>query len=144
MDNNWVLVANASEAHLYAAERLGDDMTILKDFFHPESQAKGATLASDRPGKSQGRGFSLGTRGDPVDPKKFEAERFASELANELDKGRTANAYRRLILVAAPPFQGLLKTHLNDHTSALVEGNINKDFTACDVRELPARLKANF
>ncbi|MDX2464121.1 MAG: host attachment protein [Porticoccus sp.] len=136
------MVANASEAHLYAAERLGGDMSVLKEYFHPESQAKGATLVSDRPGKSQGRGFSMGTRGDPESPKHLEAERFASELAKELDKGRTENAYRRLILVASPHFQGLLKTHLNDHTRALVEGNINKDFTACDVRELPERIKA--
>ncbi|NOY15606.1 MAG: host attachment protein, partial [Gammaproteobacteria bacterium] len=122
-------MANASEAHLYATERLGEDMFILKDFSHPESRAKGATLASDRPGSSQGGGSSMGTRGDPDDPKNFEAERFASELANELDKGRTANAYRRLVLVAAPHFQGLLKSHLDDHTRAMVAHNINKDFT---------------
>jgi protein required for attachment to host cells len=142
MDNTWVLVANASEAHLYATERLGEDMSILKDFAHPESRAKGATLASDRPGFSQGGGgSSMGTRGDPEDPKNFEAERFASELADELDKGRTANAYRRLVLVAAPHFQGLLKSHLDDHTQAMVVDNINKDFTAYNMRELPARLK---
>lgn len=143
MDNNWVLVANASEAHLYKADRLGGEMSILKDYFHPESQAKGATLVSDRPGKSQGRGFTMATWGDPESPKHHEAERFANELANELDKARKENAYRRLILVAAPHFQGLLKAHLNDHTSALVTNNINKDFTACDLRELPARLKAS-
>jgi protein required for attachment to host cells len=141
MDNTWVLVANASEARLFATERLGDDMSPLKDFAHPESRAKGVTLASDRPGSSQGRGSSMGTRGDSEDPKSFEAERFAGELANELDKGRTANAYRRLVLVATPHFQGLLKTHMNDHTRDMVANNINKDFTACDVRELPTRLK---
>jgi protein required for attachment to host cells len=141
MNNTWVLVANASEAHLYATERLGEDMSILKDFAHPESRAKGTTLASDRPGSSQGRGSSMGTRGDPAEPKDFEVERFASELANELDRGRTANAYRRLVLVASPHFQGLLKSQLNDHTQAMVVNNINKDFTACNLRELPVRLK---
>ena len=141
MDNTWVLVANASEARLFATERLGEDMSILKDFSHPESRAKGSTLASDRPGSSQGRGSNIGTRGDSEDPKNFEAQRFAGELANELDKGRTANAYRRLVVVATPHFQGLLKTQMNDHTRGMVANNINKDFTACDVRELPERLK---
>jgi len=141
MDNTWVLVANASEAHLYATERLGEEMSILKDFSHSESRAKGVTLASDRPGSSWGTGSSIGTRGDPEDPKHFEAERFASELANELEKGRTANAYRRLVLVASPHFQGLLKSRLDEHTQAMVVSKINKDFTACNVRELPARLK---
>ena len=141
MDNTWVLVANASEARLFQTERLGKDMSILKDFSHPESRAKGASLASDRPGSTQGRGSSMGTRGDSSDPKDFEAERFAGELASELDKGRTANAYRRLVLVAAPHFQGLLKTHMNTHTRDMVANLINKDYTACDVRDLPARLK---
>ena len=141
MDNTWVLVANASKAHLYSTERLGADMSILKEFSHPESRAKGASLASDRPGSMQGRGSSMATRGDSVDPKDFEAERFAEELASELDKGRTTNAYRRLVLVASPHFQGLLKAHLNANTSAMVENNINKDFTAYDMRELPERLK---
>jgi protein required for attachment to host cells len=141
MDNTWVLVANASEARLFATERLGQDMTIIKDFSHPESRAKGTTLASDRPGASKGRGLNTGTRGDPDDPKDFEAERFASELANELDKGRAENAYRRLVLVATPHFQGLLKSHLTDHTRNMVVDNINKDLTACNISELPMRLK---
>lgn len=141
MDNTWVLVANASEAHLYATERIGKDMTILKDFAHPESRAKGATLVSDRPGSIRGRGSNASTRGEPDEAKHFEAERFASELAEELDQGRTAKAYRRLVLVAAPHFYGLLKAQLTEHTLAMVENHINKDYTDCDVRELPERLK---
>ena len=141
MDNTWVLVANASEAHLYATERVGEDMSVVKTFSHPESRAKGATLASDRPGSTQGRGSSMGSRGDSVDPKNFEAERFAGELADELNKGRTSNAYRRLVVVAAPHFHGLLNSQLNEHTRALVENDINKDFTAYNTRELPERLK---
>jgi len=141
MDDTWVLVANASEACLYATKKLGEEMSILKDFSHPESRAKGAALASDRPGFSQGKGNNMGTRGDPESPKNFEAERFANELAHELDKGRTANAFHRLVLVATPHFQGLLKSRLDDHTRAMVVNNINKDFTAYNVHELPERLK---
>jgi protein required for attachment to host cells len=141
MDNTWVLVANAAEACLYSTERPGEDMTLLKQFSHPEGRAKGSTLLdSDR---SHGRGPHSGTRGDEtVDPKDFEEDRFARQLADELDKGRLDNAYRRLALVAAPHFHGLLNTHLNEHTRALVKYSINKDFTDCDTRELPERLKA--
>jgi protein required for attachment to host cells len=142
MNNTWVLVANASEAHLYTTERLGEEMSILQEFSHPESRAKGTTLASDRPGNNHSRGSNMGSMGDPVDPKEFEAKRFASELAKEMDKGRTAQAFRRLVLVAVPHFQGLLKSHLNEHTRAVVSNCINKNFTAFNSRELPERLKA--
>ncbi|WP_432472899.1 host attachment protein [Amphritea sp. HPY] len=141
MNNTWVLVANASTAHLYATERLGEEMSVLKEFSHSESRAKGSTLASDRPGSNQSRGSSMGSMGDPLDPKEFEAERFATELAKEMDKGRVNRDFRRLVLVAVPHFQGLLKSHLNNHTRAMVVNSINKDFTAFGTRELPGRLK---
>ncbi len=143
MDNTWVLIANASRAHLYATERIGEKMTCLKDYTHPESRAKGSTLASDRPGHNQSKGTGHGSLGDPADPKYYEANRFAGELASELDAGRKANAYRRLVLVAGPHFRGLLNTHLNEHTRAMVGTYIHKDFTDCDVRDLPGRLKKN-
>ena len=141
MDNTWILVANGSEAHLYATERIGDKMTCLKNFSHPESRAKGSELASDRPGHSQSKGTGRGTMGDPADPKYYEANRFAGELASELNAGRKTNNYRRLVLVAGPHFNGLLNTHLNEHTRAMVVNYINKDFTGSSERDLPQRLK---
>ena len=141
MNTTWVLVAKASEARLYTTDKVGEEMQCLKEFSHPESREKGSTLASDRPGHSQSKGTGHGTMGDPADPKDYEAERFASELAQELEKGRTANAYQKLVVAAAPHFHGLLNSQLNDHTRALVINNIEKDFTAYDERELPARLK---
>lgn len=143
MDNTWVLVANASKAYLYATERIGEKMTCLKDFAHPESRAKGAMLASDRPGHNRSKGTGRGSMGDPADPKYYEANRFAGELATALNAGRTANGYRRLVLVAGPHFHGLLNAHLNENTRAMVENYIHKDFTDCTERELPARLKKN-
>ena len=143
MDNTWVLVANASQAHLYATERLGEEMNIIREFSHPESRAKGVNLASDKSGSSHNTAVNSGTRGEPEDPKEYEAERFAGELADVLDKGRINKAYRRLVLVAAPHFHGLLNAQLDDHTRDLVTTSINKDYTAFDTRELPERLKSH-
>ena len=141
MNTTWVLVANASEARLFSAAKIGEEMECLKEFNHPESRERGSDLASDRPGHSQGKGGGHGAMGDPADPKEYEAERFAGELAKELENGRTANAYDRLVVVAAPHFHGLLNTHMKDHTRDLVIGNVEKDLTACENRDLPARLK---
>jgi protein required for attachment to host cells len=140
MANTWVLVANASEAQLYATDQVGAEMSHLRSFGHPESREKGSVLASDRPGKVQsgrgGRGI-----GDPSAPKDYEAERFARELAQALDDGRAANAYQHLVLVAAPHFHGLLNSQLDEKTRAMVGTDINKDFTSCNERDLQARLK---
>lgn len=141
MNTTWVLVANASEARLFSAAKIGDEMECIKEYTHPESRQHGTELASDRPGHNQGKGGGHGAMGDPGDPKEYEAERFAGELAKELESGRTSNAYGSLVVVAAPRFRGLLNTQMKDHTRAMVVGNVDKDLTSCHERDLPARLK---
>ena len=141
MSTTWVLVADASEARLFETEKIGTSMHCIKEFSHPESREKGSDLASDRPGHYQSKGTGHGAFAEHTDPKDYEADRFAGELANELEKGRTANEYKRLVLVAAPHFHGLLNTHMNEHTRALVVNDIQKDFTTCETHELPERLK---
>jgi len=140
MSNTWVLVANAVGAKLYSTDKLGAEMSCVREFDHPESREKGSALASDKPGKVQsGRGGH--GMGDTSSPKDFETERFAKELAQALDDERAANAYQHLVLVATPHFHGLLNSQLNEKTRAMVVTNINKDFTSCSERDLQARLK---
>ena len=94
-------------------------------YSHLESREKGSLLASDRTGKVQssrgGRGI-----GDSSAPKDYEAERFARELAQALNDGRAVNAYRHLVLVAAPHFHGLLNSQLDEKTRTMVGKDINK------------------
>jgi protein required for attachment to host cells len=141
MNTTWVLVANASEARLFSAAKIGEEMECIKEFNHPESRERGSTLASDRPGHNKGKGGGHGAMGDPADPKIYEAERFAGELAKELEKGRASNAYKRLVVVASPRFRGLLNSQMKDNTRALLIDSIDKDLTSCHERDLPTRLK---
>lgn len=137
----WVLIANASEARLFQTERVGAALECMKEFSHPESREKGSELTSDRPGHAQSKGIGHGAMVESSEPKDREADRFASELARELNKGRMAKAFRKLVLVAAPRFYGRLNNHLDGNTRAMVTNNIQKDFTAYDARDLPGRLK---
>lgn len=140
MKNTWVLVANAVEAKLYATEKLGAEISHVREFAHPESREKGSALVSDKPGKVQGGRGGRGM-GDASAPKGYEAEKFARELARALDEGRTANAYQHLVLVATSHFHGLLNSQLDKKTRAMVVTDINKDFTSFNERDLLARLK---
>lgn len=139
--NTWVLVASASEARIFGTDRIGEAMECMKEFSHPESREKGSELASDRPGHSQSKGTGHGAMVESSDPKEYEAERFAGELARELENGRTSNAYKKLVVVAAPHFHGLLNNHMNEQTRAMVVNDIQKDLTDCETRDLPGRLK---
>lgn len=139
--NTWVLIANASEARIFGTDRVGEPMECIKEYSHPESRQKGSELASDRPGHSQSKGTGHGAMVESSDPKEYEADRFAGELADELEKGRTSHAYRRLVVVAAPHFHGLLNNHMNEQTRSMVVNDIQKDLTDCNLRDLPTRLK---
>ena len=56
MSITWILVANASAAHLYANHGPKKGLKKLKEFEHTASRDKGSDLASDRPGHYNGHG----------------------------------------------------------------------------------------
>lgn len=139
MESTWTLVANASTARLYNGDPRRK-LQLLKEFSHPASRERAAALVSDRPGHNPGAGNGHGSFVPATDPKQHEAEVFAGELAAELDRGRAAGEAKRLILVAAPAFLGLVSKRLAEPTRALVTDTIQKDYTKTDDKELQGHL----
>ncbi|MGM0595370.1 MAG: host attachment protein [Pseudomonadota bacterium] len=137
----WLLVANASRARLFETQSKPKTLKPLKEYLHPLSREKGEELASDRPGHFQGdaqggEGSTHGAFSEPTNPKEYEHDRFAMELARELNDGRTQNRFGNLIIVASPHFHGLLNQHLNEHVAKMVGNHINKDYTDLDEKKL--------
>ncbi len=142
MSTTWILVANASTDRLYANHGLRKGVQLIKELSHPASREKASNLVSDRPGHNAGAGNGHGSLVPASDPRQIEVERFAQELARELDKGRTENSYLRAILVAAPAFMGILKTQLNAHVSKLISESVEKDYTKASEKELAGHLES--
>lgn len=136
MSITWIMVANASQAKLFANHGPKKGLQLVKELVHPESREKAANLVSDRVGNYAGSG----SYAQPTDPKHHEAERFALELAHELEHGRVNNAYERLILIASTPFMGLLNGRLSQQVRQRISESINKDYTHVPARELPTYL----
>ncbi|MEW5944418.1 MAG: host attachment protein [Pseudomonadota bacterium] len=141
MGTTWILVSNASTARLYANHGPKKGLKLLKELAHPESREKVSALVSDRPGHNQGAGNGHGSFISATDPKQHEADRFAHELARELEQGRAANRYDRLILVASSPFIGKLNHRLDNRVRGMVSNSIEKDYTKIPERELAGRLE---
>ncbi len=135
--STWILVANGSEARLFKSEHLGHDLNLIKKFEHPESREKGADLVTDRPGHYQARGGEgQGSFVEQTSPKEVETDRFAQELAEALETGRTHNDYDRLIVICPGQFHGLLKHHVNEHIRNQVVAYVEKDYTKMLEKEL--------
>lgn len=143
MTATWILVANASAASIFCNEGPKKGLVKVKSLAHAESREKASELVSDRPGHTQGRGNGRGAYVPAKSPKEIEAERFALEVARELNHGRTTNACQRFILVASPHFMGLVNQHLDSHVRQLVTASIEKDYTRLTEKELCGHLESH-
>lgn len=142
MSTTWILVSNASSGKILKNTGPNKGLEIVKAFEHPQSREKNADLVSDRPGHNPGAGNGHGSFVPATSPKEHEAEVFALELARELDSGRVANQFVRLVLVAPPAFLGQLNRRLNDAVKGLVSASLEKDYTRASDKELAQYLAA--
>ncbi len=140
MSITWIMVANASQARLFAHHGRKRGLELVKELMHPESREKTSNLVSDRSGAYGRPGH--GAVGQPADPKHHEAERFAQEVSRELEAGRVRNEYDRLILVASAPFMGLINHHLPGQVRSKLSESIDKDYTRLPVKELAGHLES--
>lgn len=142
MTTTWILVANASRADLYANKGPHTGLELVKTYLHAASREKSQEMISDRPGHYQTGGGAHGAFSQPTDPKQHEEDKFAAELAHELETGRTSNRYTRLIMVASNPFMGKLNNHISAHVRILTTDTIEKDYTNLDEQELAGHLES--
>jgi len=142
MATTWILVANASQAKIFANAGPKKGLSLVKDLKHPESREKAADLVSDRPGQMHSSGNSHRASQPKTDPKTNEARHFAQELARELNHGRASGQIERIILVAPPAFMGLLNEKLDGPTGHIVTDRFEKDYTRSNEKELAGHLES--
>jgi protein required for attachment to host cells len=141
MKATWILIANAATARCFEKQADGK-LELLESFAHPDSRKPGSTLGSDRPGHIEGIGHGLGSASyqPRVDPKSWEHEKFAKELAAHLNAAVAAHHCERLYVIASNPFLGQVKSHLNVQAGKRLAGGIAADLTSYEGRDLKARV----
>ncbi len=128
MDRTWVLVADKSHAKLYTMNGRAGELIFKQEWDHEASRKHERELTSDLPGRAFDRmGDARHAMGQPVDPKDHEAELFAHQLINEVDRGRTSNEFSHLCLVAPPEFLGLLRKQCGSALEQLISDEVGKN-----------------
>ena len=142
MQATWILVADAGRGRIFEMRERGH-LAEIEDFVNPVERERNADLRTDGYGRFYGKGGrEQGHTAEPdISPKQHEAERFADQLAEYLDKARTQHLYEKLKLVAAPSFLGLLRSKLDKEVLKLVDMQLDQDLTKASLRELEQRLK---
>jgi protein required for attachment to host cells len=135
----WILVANAAEARLLTSENLRiGELTLLREFVHPDSRKRASELKSDHPGHYTTNAGMHGAY-SKQDPTEIEAEHFAIQLAHELKAGWNKNQYKNLIIITPAHFHGLIRKHLDHHLPEIV--HISKNYTRYSLEKLTSSLR---
>ncbi len=135
MRKTWVLVADRSRARIFSIAKPNAPLTELEDLVHPEARAHEGDLTTDRPGRSPDHN-ALGNANSARDE---QAQEFAREIAQRLEKGRVHGELERLLVVAAPDVLGMLRKTMNGNLAKIVTLEIDKNVTQqspSDIRRL--------
>ncbi len=136
MSHTWIIVANSSFARIFEANK-NKDLHEIQHLTHPESRLKVSELVSDR----QGRGHeSVGTRRSamdaPTSPKVVEFTNFAKDLLAYLETSFNEKKFTKIYIAAGPHFLGLLRDKIPTSLSHILAGEIDKDLTQFDAKDI--------
>ena len=139
-----IVVADQAEAIFYDAPSLDARPEEVGRISDPAAHLHDRDLASDRPGRSY---ESVGGARHAIerenDPRWQEAVRFARRISCRLDDALQKGEFEELIVVAGPPFLGLMRSELSRPARARVVHEIRKDLVHGPVEALRRHLPAS-
>ena len=156
----WVLVADSGRARIFAVDNtqkqqqgslyapsengaLRGVLTEVIDRENPFARIPERNLASDEPGvQKESAEQHVHAVGRNEEPKKTEAERFAREVAAELEQGLKAGRFSRMYVIAPDHFLGYLRDVFSDHVKKTVQAEQDKDLTRMSPQEIRSHLPA--
>jgi protein required for attachment to host cells len=139
-----IVVADQAEAIFYDTPSLAARPEEVARISDPAAHLHDRDFESDRPGRSY---ESVGGARHAIeredDPRRREAIRFAKRIARRLDDARRRDEYEELIVVAGPPFLGLVRAELSRPTRQRVVHEVCKDLVHSPAEALRQHLPAS-
>ena len=132
-----IVVADQAEAVFYDSESLRARPREVARITDPVAHLHDRDLSSERPGRTyESYGRARHAVGGENDSRHVEAVRFARRIARRLDAARRNGEFEELIVVAGPPFLGLVREGLSRPTRARVVHEVRKDLVHMPVAAL--------
>ena len=139
-----IVVADQAEAIFYDTPSLQAQPKEVAHISDPLAHQHDRDFSSDRPGRSY---ESVGGQRHAIeredDPRQREAVKFAKRISRRLDEARRKGEYDELIVVAGPPFLGLMRKEMSRPTLERVVHEIRKDLVHSPVESLRRHLPAS-
>ena len=139
----WVLVGDGTKALFLHNE--GDEQILnlrrldVRQHDNPATRDQG----SDAPGRGTSpSGTRFGSLGG-TDFHQIEEDRFAAAVAEEINRGAHANAFREIVIVAPPKCLAEIRRDLSAEAGKRVRAEIAKDYTHHPIPEIEKLLAAH-
>jgi protein required for attachment to host cells len=144
MSKYRILVADQAQAIFYDAPTLRTAPKEVARISDPLARLHDRDFGTERPGRTH---ESLGATRHSIQrentPRRTEAVRFARRIARRLDDARRKGEFEQLVVVAGPPFLGLVREELSRPTRARVAREIGKDLVHSTPEVLARKLAAS-
>ena len=136
-----IVVADLAEAIFYDAASLQSRPKEIGRISDPAAHLHERDLVSDRPGRGHASvGGARHAMDLEDDPRRRGAVRFAKRIARRLDEARRKGEFEELVVVAGPPFLGVMRGELSRPTRQRVVHEIPKDLVHGPVESLRRHL----
>ncbi|ASQ45490.1 host attachment protein [Legionella clemsonensis] len=132
----WIVTANSNACCFYSYD--SKKLDALKSLTHPKGKLQNRELVTDRPGRYKLGESTRGAYEPQTEPEKVESEKFAQEIARELNNGRVHHQFDGLIIIMPAQMEGLLSKHLNKEVKEQIHVILHKnimDFSRSELQD---------
>ena len=130
--STWILVADNSRARIFTAEKAASPLHEVRTLTSPEARLHEGELVSDKAGQDRNPNVSGHGLSDDHPHKHAIADRFAAQVCEVLEGARNQGLFRKLYVIAAPAFLGMLRHHQSPALRQLIAAEIDKGLAGLD------------
>jgi protein required for attachment to host cells len=151
MDTTWIVSADTGRARIFSATDANSPLLEVQTMVNPNARTRTSDELTDRM-SPHAAGQSIHGSGGAVPSKQYEPqqtqeqreeEMFAREICATLLRGKQDNQFKRIALVAAPRFLGVLRGQLDPQLKQMVSFEIDKDYAHSSGQQLRDQIRAH-
>jgi len=138
----WLVVADHTRARFFQIDSSSAPLQEIDTLVHEEGRLHDRQMTSDLPGKIKNPGGLGGGHAfeQETDPKKHEAELFATRIVHYIEHAHNTNRFGQLIVIAEPSMLGLIRQHMPSHINAHINLELAKNLAGLSPADIRSHL----
>ncbi len=132
MDKIWIVVADGAGAEIWSGSHRSQPLESVQILDFPEGRLREQEIYSDRPGRAFESANDSRSAMENPDVREHQHQVLARQVVDALARGRAANRFGRLCLIAPPAMLGALRQAMDSQLERLVQRSIDKNLVDAD------------